>query len=432
MRTAPRARWADGPVLRLPAHRASSAALAGVYPFLATVPLDRGVFVGTDVLTGSAYCFDPWTLYQDGLLTNPNMLLAGVIGQGKSALAKSLAVRSVAVGRRVYVPGDPKGEWAPVARALGGRVITLGPGLPTRLNPLDAGGSPARSRIAESAVRAGQLRLLGSLAETTLGRDLRASEHTALDAALTLAVQRTPHAPTVPQVIAALAEPDVDAALLDSTTAQDRVVDGRELGHGLRRLVRGDLAGLFDGPSTEVLDDNAPMVVLDLSRLGSHEDALAIAMSCTSAWLEGALVNGSGQRWIVYDEAWRLLRSLPLVRRMQAQWKLSRAYGIANLLVVHRLSDLDAVGAAGSEVRALAEGLLADCSTRVIYRQESDQLRGVGSSLGLTATERDLLPALPRGTGLWKVANSSYLVRHDLHIDESVVFDTDASMRGAR
>jgi DNA helicase HerA-like ATPase len=181
-----------------------------------------------------------------------------------------------------------------------------------------------------------------------------------------------------------------------------------------------------------VLDDNAPMVVLDLSRLGSHEDALAIAMSCTSAWLEGALMNGSGQRWIVYDEAWRLLRSLPLVRRMQAQWKLSRAYGIATLLVVHRLSDLDAVGAAGSEVRALAEGLLADCSTRVIYRQESDQLRGAGSSLGLTPTERDLLPALPRGTGLWKVATSSYLVRHELHVDESVVFDTDASMRGAR
>lgn len=423
-------RWAEGSELRLPAHRASSASLAGVYPFLATAPLDRGVLVGTDVLTGSAYCFDPWTLYQDGLLTNPNMLLAGVIGQGKSALAKSLAVRSVAVGRRVYVPGDPKGEWAPVAHALGGRVITLGPGLPTRLNPLDAGGSPSRSRVAASAVRAGQLRLLGSLAETTLGRDLRAGEHTALDAALTLAVQRTPHAPTVPHVIAALADPDVDTALLDATTAHDRVVDGREVGHGLRRLVRGDLAGLFDGPSTERLDDDAPMVVLDLSRLGSHDDALAIAMTCTSAWLEGALVSGAGQRWIVYDEAWRLLRSLPLVRRMQAQWKLSRAYGIANLLVIHRLSDLDAVGAAGSEVRALAEGLLADCSTRVIYRQESDQLAGVGRSLGLTATELDLLPALPRGTGLWKVANGSYLVRHELHVDESVVFDTDASMRG--
>ena len=172
------------------------------------------------------------------------------------------------------------------------------------------------------------------------------------------------------------------------------------------------------------------MVVLDLSRLGSHDDALAIAMTCTSAWLEASLAAGGGQRWIIYDEAWRLLRSLPLVRRMQAQWKLSRAHGIANLLVLHRLSDLDAVGAAGSEVRALAEGLLADCSTRVIYRQETDQLESAGSALGLTRTERDLLPALPRGTGLWKVANRSYVVHHRLHPDEAAVFDTDAAMRG--
>ena len=42
------------------------------------------------------------------MLTNPNQLLAGVIGKGKSMLAKSLATRSIAFGRKVYVPGDPK------------------------------------------------------------------------------------------------------------------------------------------------------------------------------------------------------------------------------------------------------------------------------------------------------------------------------------
>jgi type IV secretory pathway VirB4 component len=422
------ARWHTWLPLRLPTHRASSAALAGAYPFLATAPLDRGVYVGTDAFTGSAFCFDPWTLYAEGLLTNPNMLLAGVIGQGKSALAKSLAVRSIAAGRRVYVPGDPKGEWGAVAEAVGGRVIALGPGLPARLNPLDAGDT--RPSMAGTAMRAGRLRLLSSLAETTLGRELRASEHTAMDAALTTALQRTRGSATVPDVVSALGEPDPDAAVADAVTVKTRTDDGCDLAHGLRRLVRGDLAGMFDGPSTVALDDDASMVVLDLSRLGANDDALAIAMTCSSAWLEASLAAGGGQRWIIYDEAWRLLRSLPLVRRMQAQWKLSRAHGIANLLVLHRLSDLDAVGATGSEVRALAEGLLADCSTRVIYRQETDQLASAGDALGLTRTERDLLPALPRGTGLWKVANRSYVVHHRLHPDEASVFDTDAAMRG--
>lgn len=414
---APPARWRTWLPLRLPSHHASSATLAGAYPFLVPAPLDRGVYVGTDAFTGGAFCFDPWTLYGEGVLTNPNVLLAGVIGQGKSALAKSLAVRSIACGRRVYVPGDPKGEWVAVAEAVGGRVIALGPGLGTRLNPLDAGGSAA------------QLRLLTSLAETMLKRDIRAEEHTALDAALATAVRRTAGSVTVPDVVASLTDPDADTARADGTSAAERTRDGRDLAHGLRRLVRGDLAGMFDGPSTVELDGEATMVVLDLSRLSSHDDAIAVAMTCASAWLETSLAVSVSQRWIVYDEAWRLLRSLPLTRRMQAQWKLSRAYGIANLLVLHRLSDLDAVGATGSEVRALAEGLLADCSTRVIYRQETDQLAQTAGALGLTGTERELLPALPRGTGLWKVAGCSYVVHHRLHADEATVFDTDAAMR---
>ena len=426
------ARWRTWLPLRLPAHRASSATLAGAYPFLASAPLDRGAYVGTDAFTGGAFCFDPWTLYGEGLLTNPNVLLAGVIGQGKSALAKSLAVRSIACGRRVYVPGDPKGEWASVAQAVGGQVIALGPGFATRLNPLDTGGSGRvpNGGATRSAARAGQLRLITSVAETTLRRDLRADEHTALDAALTTAGRRTAGPVTLVEVVTSLIEPERDAATADGTSAAERTRDGRDLAHGLRRLIRGDLAGLFDGPSTIQLDGQATMAVLDLSRLGSQDDAIAIAMTCASAWLESTLSTSDDPRWIIYDEAWRLLRSLPLIRRMQAQWKLSRARGTANLLVLHRLSDLDAAGATGSEVRSLTEGLLADCSTRVIYRQETDQLTNTASALGLTDTERELLPALSRGTGLWKVAGRSYVVHHLLHADEAAVFDTDAAMRG--
>ena len=90
--------------------------MAGAYPFLAEAGLGgEGIFVGQDAWSGGGFCFDPWTLYQQGVLTNPNCLLAGVVGKGKSSLAKSLATRSIAFGRRVYVPGDPKGDGGPLA-----------------------------------------------------------------------------------------------------------------------------------------------------------------------------------------------------------------------------------------------------------------------------------------------------------------------------
>ena len=58
---------------------------------------------------------------------------------------------------------------------------------------------------------------------------------------------------------------------------------------------------------------------------------------------------------------------------------------------MHRLSDLQAGGAAGSHERALVEGLLADAETRVIYRQATDQLHWTCDTLRLTGTETELL-----------------------------------------
>ena len=113
--------------LKVQPHRATSDVLAGAYPFLAEAGLGSdGVLIGTDSWSGAAFVYDPWVLYEQGVLTNPNQLLAGVIGKGKSMLAKSLATRSIAFGRKVYVPGDPKGEWSVVAHAVGGQVIELG------------------------------------------------------------------------------------------------------------------------------------------------------------------------------------------------------------------------------------------------------------------------------------------------------------------
>jgi type IV secretory pathway VirB4 component len=408
--------------LRLQPHRASSAVLAGAYPFLAARPPQWGVPIGIDVLSGAPFAYDPWALYGEGWLTNPNLLLAGVIGQGKSALAKTLALRSVAAGRRVYVAGDPKGEWAPVAEAVGGQVVTLGGGARARLNPLDLPAATVSSR-GEAHVR--RLRLLTSLAQQALGRPLRPVEHTVLDEEMRgVAARATVTLAEVVQTLLRRVEPNSSGGPL---TAAAR--DARDLAHGIRRVVSGDLAGVFDGRSTVRLDPSAPVVVLDLSRMAGNDDAVALAMTCGAAWLESAIGAGGGQRWIVYDEAWRMLRSLPLLRHMQAQWKLSRALGIANLLVLHRLSDLDAAGSSGSELRAIAEGLLSDCSTRVIYRQEHDQLTPSASAFGLTETERDVIARLPRGVGLWKLPGRGFVVRHDLHPAERAIVDSDAAMR---
>jgi len=412
--------------IRLPKHQDTSATLAAQYPYLAEGGLgSNGVFIGQDLYSGASFVYDPWVLYQAGVITAPNMVLAGIVGSGKSSLAKSLYTRSLPFGRRVYVPGDPKGEHTEIARAVGGRAIVLGHGLHTRLNPLDEGYRPRSMDDAEWQVTVASRRrdLIGALTESVLGRPMSPLEHTAIDTALTATVRQN-DVPILPMIVDQLLNPEDDP---DGSLRED----GRIIGHALRRLVAGDLSGLFDGPSTERFDPSLPMVTLDLSRVTENSTLISVLMTCSSAWMESALLDpDGGQRWCVYDEAWRLMGEPALLKRMDAHWRLARAYGIANLLIFHKLTDLENVGDAGSAQRSLANSLLANAETRVIYRQESDQLGVTAKTLGLTGTEQALLPTLGTGQGLWRIKERAFVCQHQLHPAELAMVDTTARMSG--
>jgi hypothetical protein len=234
-------------------------------------------------------------------------------------------------------------------------------------------------------------------------------------------------------VVETLLAPSAEAARSLRTERRDLLEDGRDVALELRRLVHGDLCGMFDGPTTPGLDLSAPLVVLDLSALYTSA-ALGVLMACATAWLQAALAReagaGGGQFFLVVDEAWAILSNLGVARWLQSSWKLSRAFGVSNVAVLHRVSDLRSVGTSDSEQVALAQGLLADSETRVVYAQAPGELETAADLLSLSPTEADLLPQLRRGIGLWKVGQRSFLVQHHLSAAERRMVDTDDAMTG--
>ncbi len=159
--------------------------------------------------------------------------------------------------------------------------------------------------------------LVSSLASSCLDRNLTPRERAALGAALE-DVTAANAVPTVPMVVEALLAPREDAARTLRTTLRDLLEDGRDVALELRRLVHGDLCGMFDAPTTPGLDLSAPLVVLDLSALYSSA-ALGVLMACATAWLQAALARsaagsdapavagGRGRFFLVVDEAWAIL-----------------------------------------------------------------------------------------------------------------------------
>jgi hypothetical protein len=133
---------------------------------------------------------------------------------------------------------------------------------------------------------------------------------------------------------------------------------------------------------------------------------------------------------VVVDEAWAILANLEVARWLQSSWKLSRARGVSNVAVLHRLSDLETSGAVGSEQFSLSRGLLSDSETRVVYAQPPGEIERAATLLGLSSTEAEILPHLRRGVALWKVGTRSFLVQHRLSPLETSLVDTDARMTG--
>lgn len=197
-----------------------------------------------------------------------------------------------------------------------------------------------------STVAARRRDLIGALAETVLARGLSPLGRTAIDLALTATVSENA-VPILPMVVDHILNPGHDDGRLAD--------DGRLVGHALHRLVAGDLAGLFDGPSTVRFDPSLPVISLDLSRVTENSTLISVLMTCSPAWTESALLDpDGGQRWVIYDEAWRLMPHPASLRRMDAHWRLARHYWIASMLIFHKLADLDNVGDQGSAMRSLA------------------------------------------------------------------------------
>lgn len=410
------------------AHRATTAHLQALYPFLAEGGLgSRGVYIGRD-LFGGAFVYDPWELYGSGVLTNPNMLVVGQIGRGKSSFVKAFLWRQHVFGRQAWVV-DPKGEYGPLAAACDTTPIRIAPGSGIRLNPLEPG--PAADGRDRQQLLRRQGELLSSLAAASLGRPLLPAERTAAELALG-AVSRSRRVPTLPAVVDALLQPDATSARAVHTDVGGLASDGRNVALELRRMVDGDLAGMFDGPTTTGIDLDGPLVVLDLSAVYASP-ALGILMTCATAWLQSTLARQDGRhRLVVVDEAWAILSNLAIAKWLQACFKLSRAFGVSNVAVLHRFSDLKAAGAEGSEQQRLAEGLLGDSETCVIFGQPPSEVDSATELLGLTSTEAELLPQLPRGVALWKVGQRSFLIEHRLGRPEASLVDTDRAMTGRR
>ena len=265
------------------------------WPFISAPALPpTGAQMGIDQLSGGSFYCDPfgWVLRDDVPVTNPNIFQFAKPGTGKSGTTKAFCNRMMPFGYRTLVLGDPKDEYESLCRAHGVEPFVIGPGLPTRINPLAMGplGHGWEKLSAEEAQRRATI-IFGRWLDpgprarrqhedrrpTT--RAVRARREPTSSATPCRSSPATPPAnttlreTTIPQLWDLLRNPTEDLVkACEYGTRRQFLDETRLLRNALGELVTGTLAGLFDDLTNIEVDWRAPIQSFSLSRLDGLGD----------------------------------------------------------------------------------------------------------------------------------------------------------------
>ena len=426
-------------------YTAPTSQACGLFPFVVGSGSPKtGVPLGQHTIFGETICFDPFFWLRDKIVTNPGVFVIGQPGIGKSSTVKRLIMGMAGYGHRPLILGDVKPDYPGVIKALGGQVISLGRGK-DRINPLDRGPIAAAAKRLEAAGLYAEAKRLN---EESAGRRLsllvglcqvgRKGEAVLPHEEVMLANcidldRRGVDSPLLVDIVRLLRDPPLDLveesgfivaghqrltteaerqiaaeAGTDMTALQRRGLEGflaaaQPVFHTLELMLKGTLRGIFDGPTTNPMDLDAPAIEIDISSISSVDDDLGISAAMLAVWsyafstVDAALeLSDAGliprRNYVaVLDELWRALRgSSGLVDRIDSLTRVNRQKSMAQIMVTHSLADLEALPT--ERDRAKARGLIDRSGTKLIGAVPANELEVIAEHVGgLTQAERDII-----------------------------------------
>ncbi|MDM4723317.1 hypothetical protein QTQ03_28340 [Micromonospora sp. WMMA1363] len=394
----------------------------------------EGLANGIDLTTGQPVYHDPFSAYENKIVSSPNVVVLGDLGEGKSSLLKTVyVVRPLTFRRRRAVVADRKsqggeGEYSELCRQLGGTPVRFEVGSGgSRINLLD----PVIGVSAQEATQvAGQLQLLRAVVHAASGREPDSWQGAALRAAHLKALRAAEveqRVPVLDDVVAALTHPPPGQVFGESASpaVRERWAEAAlGMKFDLERLIGDDLAGLFDGPTTSDVTMAARLTTFDLSQLSTEGPAIPLVMTVINTWLTNMLRRERG--WLttfVAEEGWHLSEGVG-AKIFQRNAKLSRGLGLANVVALHHVSDIP------EDSPAVA--MLQEAATVYLYSQArtADAQRCL-DLYSLPPELLDELMALPQGVCFLKIdTGAPIMMQHLRSAWEVGITDTDAAMSG--
>ena len=371
-----------------------TSSIARLFPF-SPPDLDtrRGTLYGIDMRACAPVVYDPW----DGTHLNANTAVLARSGSGKSFATKLGMLRGLTRGITAYVI-DPEGEYADMARAAGGRVLS--PGIPGQgMNPfvIDKGDSE------ELLQRIGSLR---RLIEVMVGERLSAERRAALDHALA----------------GYYAQPRERTGFRDFYEyLQGDEAGGKDMARLLRPFATGSLRNLLSDEGDDLLSNEALITVFDL-RLLEPELRPAAAMVCTeTVW--AAAAQDPKPRLLVVDEVWSIMQHPEGAAFMVSMAKRARKHRLGLQFITQDVQDLLSEDTSRAITGHSGRALLQNAAFKLLLQQDAAAISTVGDAFDLPEDLQRWLLSCPRGDGLLLSKGHRFPVRIEATPEETEVIE---------
>ena len=368
-----------------------TSSIARLFPF-SPPDLDtrRGTLYGIDMRACAPVVYDPW----DGTHLNANTAVLARSGSGKSFATKLGMLRGLTRGITAYVI-DPEGEYADMARAAGGRVLS--PGIPGQgMNPfvIDKGDSE------ELLQRIGSLR---RLIEVMVGERLSADRRASLDHALA----------------GYYAQPRERTGFKDFYAYLEG--EANDLSRLLRPFATGSLRNLLSDEGDDLLSNEALITVFDL-RLLEPELRPAAAMVCTeTVW--AAAAQDPKPRLLVGDEVWSIMQHPEGAAFMVSMAKRARKHRLGLQFNTQDVQDLLSEDTSRAITGHSGRALLQNAAFKLLLQQDAAAIGTVGDAFDLPEDLQRWLLSCPRGDGLLLSKGHRFPVRIEATPEETEVIE---------
>ena len=368
--------------------------LAMLYPF-SPPDLDTrgGDLRGIDLRASSPVVYDPW----DGTHLNANTAVLARSGSGKSFATKLGVLRGICRGVVAYVI-DPEGEYADMARAAGGRVLS--PGVAGQgMNPFVID----RADPEELLQRIGSLR---RLIEVMVGEPLGAERRAALDHALAAYYAEARKRTGFGDFFAYLKEsPEGDPALARL----------------LRPFATGSLRHLLTDEGDDLLANEALVTVFDLHLL-EPELRPAATMVCTeTVW--AAAARDPRPRLLVVDEVWSIMQHPEGAAFMVSMAKRARKHRLGLQFITQDVQDLLSEDSSRGITGHSGRALLQNAAFKLLLQQDAAAISTVGDAFDLPEDLQRWLLSCPRGDGLLLARGNRFPVRIEATPEETELIE---------